>query len=51
LKNNPRWLELAALAAEEQDPNKLLELVREINDILEKKQERLEAQRRRMLDS
>jgi hypothetical protein len=44
-------LELAALAAEEQDPNKLLELVREINDILEKKQERLEAQRRRMLDS
>ena len=34
-------MELAELAANEQDPKKLLELVREINDLLEQKQHRL----------
>jgi hypothetical protein len=34
-------MELARLAAEEQDPKKLMELVREINDLLEKKQDGL----------
>jgi hypothetical protein len=35
-------MELAALASNEQDPKKLIELVREINDILAAKQDRLE---------
>jgi hypothetical protein len=36
-----RWQELCAQAAVEQDPMKLLELAREINDILEEKERRL----------
>ena len=36
-----RWLELCAQAAIEQDPNKLMELVKEINDLLEQKERRL----------
>jgi hypothetical protein len=44
-------MELAALAAEEQDPNRLMQLVWEINDILEEKQERLDAKRKLKLDS
>jgi hypothetical protein len=36
-----RWLELCALAAEEQDPQKLMELVSEINRLLEQKERRL----------
>jgi transposase-like protein len=36
-----RWMELCAQAAEEQDNNKLLLLVREINDLLEAKEARL----------
>ena len=36
-----RWMELAALAADEQDPKKLLELVKEINELLERKERRL----------
>jgi hypothetical protein len=39
--NRERWMELAELAADEQDPKKMLELVREINDLLEQKQNRL----------
>jgi hypothetical protein len=39
--NRERWMELAELAANEQDPQKMLELVREINDLLEQKQNRL----------
>jgi hypothetical protein len=35
-----RWKELCALAAKEQDPTKLRALVREINELLLKKQER-----------
>ncbi len=36
-----RWMELCAQAANEQDPNKLLELVKQINDLLEEKERRL----------
>jgi hypothetical protein len=36
-----RWMELARLASTEQDPVKLLELVEEINQLLDKKQARL----------
>jgi hypothetical protein len=41
-ENRERWMELAELAANEQDPDKLLELVREINELLDKKQKRLD---------
>lgn len=43
-KVKERWMHLAEQAAIEQDPRKLLDLVREINDILDEKQKRLEAQ-------
>lgn len=36
-----RWMELAAQAADEQDPEKLSELVREIDRLLGEKQDRL----------
>lgn len=36
-----RWMELCAQAAIEQDPAKLIELVREINSLLEEKERRL----------
>jgi hypothetical protein len=36
-----RWWKLCAKAATEQDANRLMELVREINELLEKKQRRL----------
>ena len=36
-----RWRELCEQASVEQDPDKLLELVREINQLLEEKQTRL----------
>jgi hypothetical protein len=34
-------MELAELAANEQDPDKLMELISEIDDVLEEKQKRL----------
>jgi hypothetical protein len=37
-----RWMKLCEQAAIEQDPKKLLELVREINDLLAKKRDRLD---------
>jgi hypothetical protein len=40
-ENRERWMELAELAANEQDPIKLLKLVQEITELLEKKQRRL----------
>jgi len=40
-KNRERWLTLADLAVNEQDPKKFMELIREINDLLEEKQRRL----------
>ena len=36
-----RWMELCAQAAVEQDPQRLLELAKEINDLLEEKERRL----------
>ena len=36
-----QWMVLCAQAAEEQDPARLLQLVRQINDILEAKEARL----------
>jgi len=36
-----RWLELCELAALEQDPQKLLMLVKQINDLLVEKERRL----------
>lgn len=35
-----RWRQLCAQAAEEQDPQKLMELVKEISRLLEEKQQR-----------
>ena len=36
-----RWRKLCEQAAIEQDPDKLMELVREINDLLQQKEQRL----------
>ena len=36
-----RWMQLCGQAAVEQDPHKLLVLVKEINDLLEEKERRL----------
>jgi hypothetical protein len=36
-----RWMELAEQAANEQDPQRLLKLVEEINQMLEAKEKRL----------
>jgi hypothetical protein len=44
-KERERFLELCGLAANEQDPQRLLELVREINNLLEAKEERLKQRR------
>ena len=43
MKDDPkeRWLELCELASKEQDPNKLIALVTEINQLLEEKEDRL----------
>ena len=41
-----RWLQLAQLAAVEQNPEKLIVLVQEINRLLEEKEERLNQRRR-----
>jgi hypothetical protein len=41
-----RWRELCARAAVEQDPDKLLELTREISRLLDEKQERLQKTRK-----
>jgi hypothetical protein len=41
LKHKERWLELCALAAEEQDPKQLMELIKEITALLEAKEKRL----------
>ena len=40
-ENEERWKQLCELAAKEQDPQKLLELTREINQLLLFKQNRL----------
>jgi hypothetical protein len=40
-KKEERWKELCEHAANEQDPEKLLHLVKEINDLLDAKKHRL----------
>jgi hypothetical protein len=40
-----RWRALCELAAEEQDPERLMELVEQINRMLEEKEKRLQEQR------
>ena len=40
-----RWKELCAQAAKEQDPEKLMALVAEINRLLERKSERLQREK------
>ena len=44
-KTRERWQELCAQAADEQDPERLMELVREINQLLEEKELRLQRQK------
>ena len=39
--NRERWMELAEMAANEQDPDKLLDIIKEINFLLAQKQDRL----------
>ena len=41
MENIERWKELCSLASKEQDPDKLLVLVREINRLLEEQEARL----------
>jgi hypothetical protein len=41
LENKERWMELCALVAEEQDPEKMMEMVAEITALLEAKERRL----------
>jgi hypothetical protein len=38
---NERWMQLCQRATTEQDPEQLLELIREINNLLEEKHARL----------
>jgi len=40
-ENTERWMQLCEQAAVEQDPRKLIALVSEINDLLERKERRL----------
>jgi len=42
VQGNERWKELCELASREQDSKKLQELVKEINELLEAKQQRLD---------
>jgi hypothetical protein len=42
---NERWMRLCELAASEQDPDKLLKLVMEINQLLDERESRLKNQR------
>lgn len=44
MQGNERWKELCELASKEQDPQKLIDLIREINNLLEAKKARLESQ-------
>ena len=41
-----RWFQLCQLAAVERDPAKMLALITQINDLLEEKEKRLEAERK-----
>jgi hypothetical protein len=46
-----RWQHLCELAAIEQDPEKLIQLVREINDLLDEKRRRLTTRPTEQADS
>ena len=46
-KNRERWMDLCAQVASEQDPQKVLELVQELNELLEAKERRLGILRRK----
>jgi hypothetical protein len=39
--NKEKWMDLCAQAAKEQDPEKLMELISQINQMLEAKERRL----------
>jgi hypothetical protein len=41
MKDNSHWLELCQQASVEEDPEKLLELIHEINRLLDDKEKRL----------
>jgi hypothetical protein len=45
MRDKERWMELCAQATTEQDPQKLMELVKEINRLLAEKEARLKANR------
>lgn len=45
MKDKERWMELCSKAAVEQDPQKLMELVREIERLLAEKEARLKENR------
>jgi len=45
-----RWYLLCQQAAVEQDPDKMLDLIKEINDLLEEKEKRLDAGRKTKSD-
>jgi hypothetical protein len=40
--DNERWIELCMQASGEQDPEKLMELIQDANDLLDAKQKRLD---------
>jgi hypothetical protein len=46
LKDKEKWMELCERAAEEQDPVKLMALVKEIDRLLQEKEDRLAAFRK-----
>jgi len=46
LKDKEKWMELCERAAEEQDPDKLMALVKEIDRLLQEKEDRLAALRK-----
>ena len=45
--NSPDWRELSKAASQEQDSEKLMELVHELNEVLKRQEEALSAVRRR----
>jgi hypothetical protein len=45
MKDKPHWVELCQQASVEQDPEKLMELVKEITRLLDEKEERLRHER------
>jgi hypothetical protein len=51
MEDKGKWFELCALAAREDDPEKLIALVREINHLLDEKQRRLDKARPHLPDA